>query len=153
MIEININISGDLEGLTCSTRDIYELINLLIEVEPKLEKKILNRDVNVKFISKSDIAELNSRFLNKNKPTNVLSFPSEGTERDNKLLGDIAICPEIIKTEAFDQNKDIKSHLSHIILHSLLHLTGFDHQDACEAEIMESLETMALKKIGIANPY
>ena len=152
-IESNISISGNLEDLSCSNKDIYKLINLLVEVEPDLENKILNRDVNIKFISRSDIKDLNTTFLNKNKPTNVLSFPSEELETDTSLLGDIAICPEIIKSEALAQNKDRQSHLTHIILHSLLHLAGFDHQDDHQAQKMESIEVMALKKIGIANPY
>ena len=152
-IKSNISISGNLEDLSCSNKDIYKLINLLVEVEPDLEKKIINRDVNIKFISESDITELNTTFLNKNKPTNVLSFPSEGLETDTPLLGDIAICPAIIKSEALAQNKDSQSHLTHIILHSLLHLAGFDHQDDYQAQKMESIEVIALEKIGIANPY
>ena len=152
-IESNISIIGDLEGLICTERTISELINLIIEVEPSLKKQILNRSVNIKFVSKSEIKELNSKFLNKDKPTNVLSFPSEGLDLDNQLLGDIAICPEIIRNEALTQEKENQNHLSHIILHSLLHLAGFDHEDGHSAIKMESLEVKVLRKIGIANPY
>ena len=81
------------------------------------------------------------------------SFPTQESNLDDELLGDIAICPEIIKSEAIDQNKENQSHLFHIILHSLLHLTGHDHSDDNSAEIMENIEVEALKKIGIANPY
>ena len=152
-IESNISIIGDLEGLICTERTISELINLIIEVEPSLKKQILNRSVNIKFVSKSEIKELNSKFLNKDKPTNVLSFPSEGLDLDNQLLGDIAICPEIIRNEALTQEKENQNHLSHIILHSLLHLAGYDHEDGHSAIKMESLEVKVLRKIGIANPY
>ena len=152
-IESNISIIGDLEGLICTERTISELINLIIEVEPSLKKQILNRSVNIKFVSKSEIKELNSKFLNKDKPTNVLSFPSEGLDLDNQLLGDIAICPEIIRSEASTQEKENQNHLSHIILHSLLHLAGYDHEDGHSAIKMESLEVKVLRKIGIANPY
>ena len=96
---------------------------------------------------------MNFRFLNKDRPTNVLSFPPQESSLDDELLGDIAICPEIIKSEANDQKKEKQNHLFHIILHSLLHLTGHYHLDDSSAEIMENIEVEALKKIGIANPY
>ena len=151
--ESNVFISGNLEGLSCSEKNVLKLIELLIEVEPSLEKQLKSRHVNLTFITKNEIKELNSKFLNKDKPTNVLSFPSTGLDFDERLLGDIAICPEIISNEADDQNKDRQNHLFHIILHSLLHLVGYDHQEDSSAEKMESIEIEALKKIGIANPY
>ena len=149
----NLFISGDLKGLSCSEESILELIELLIETEPKLEKKIESRPINLNFITKKEIQDLNSKFLNKDQPTNVLSFPSDGLDLSDELLGDIAICPEIISYEADDQNKDRQNHLTHIILHSLLHLAGYDHQEESSAELMESLEIKVLKKLGIANPY
>ena len=149
----NLFISGDLKGLSCSEESISELIELLIETEPKLEKKIKSRPINLNFITKKEIQDLNSKFLNKDQPTNVLSFPSDGLDLSDELLGDIAICPEIISYEADDQNKDRQNHLTHIILHSLLHLAGYDHQEESSAGLMESLEIKVLKKLGIANPY
>ena len=149
----NLFISGDLKGLSCSEESISELIELLIETEPKLEKKIESRPINLNFITKKEIQDLNSKFLNKDQPTNVLSFPSDGLDLSDELLGDIAICPEIIIYEADDQNKDRQNHLTHIILHSLLHLAGYDHQEESSAGLMESLEIKVLKKLGIANPY
>ena len=151
--ESNVFISGDLEGLSCSEKNVKELIELLVQAEPSLQKKLKSRHVNLTFITKNEIKELNSKFLNKDQPTNVLSFPSSGLDFEEQLLGDIAICPEIIINEADDQNKDQQNHLSHIILHSLLHLAGYDHQEDSSAEKMESLEIEALKKLGIANPY
>ena len=151
--ESNVFISGDLEGLSCSEKNVLELIELLVQAEPSLQKKLKSRHVNLTFISKNEIKELNSKFLKKDQPTNVLSFPSSGLDFEEQLLGDIAICPEIIINEADDQNKDRQNNLSHIILHSLLHLAGYDHQEDSSAEKMESLEIEALKKLGIANPY
>ena len=116
----NIFISGDLEGLSCTEEDISSLIQLLIGTEPSLESLFFKKSVNIRFISKPEMKELNFRFLNKDWPTNVLSFPPHETTLDDELLGDIAICPEIIKSEASDQNKEKQSHLFHIILHSLL---------------------------------
>ena len=149
----NIFISGDLEGLSCTEEDISGLIQLLIGTEPSLEGLFLKKSVNIRFLSKPEIKELNFRFLNKDMPTNVLSFPPKESTHDEELLGDIAICPEIISYEADDQNKDRQNHLFHIILHSLLHLAGYDHQEDTSAEKMETIEIEALKKLGIANPY
>ena len=151
--ESKVFISGNLEGLCCSEKNVLELIELLIAAEPSLENQLKSTHVNLTFITKNEIKELNSKFLNKDQPTNVLSFPSNELDFDERLLGDIAICPEIISNEADDQNKDRQNHLFHIILHSLLHLAGYDHQEDSSAEKMESIEIEALKKIGIANPY
>ena len=148
-----IFISGNLEGLSCTESSVSDLIEALLQVKPDLKKIFKDRPVNLSFISKKAIKELNSEFLKKGKPTNVLSFPSTGLSFNDEILGDIAICPEIIKKEAAIQNKVEQDHLSHLIIHSLLHLAGYDHQEAASAEQMESLEIRALKKIGIANPY
>lgn len=148
-----IFISGNLEGLSCTESSVSDLIEALLQVKPDLKKIFKDRPVNLSFISKKAIKELNSEFLKKDKPTNVLSFPSTGLSFSDEILGDIAICPEIIKKEAAIQNKEEQDHLSHLIIHSLLHLAGYDHQEATSAEQMESLEIRALKKIGIANPY
>ena len=148
-----IFISGNLEGLNCTEKSVSDLIKALLQVKPDLMKIFKDRPVNLSFISKKTIKELNSEFLKKDKPTNVLSFPSTGLSFGDEILGDIAICPEIIKKEAAIQNKEEQDHLSHLIIHSLLHLAGYDHQEADSAKQMESLEVKALKKLGIANPY
>ena len=148
-----IFISGNLEGLNCTEKSVSDLIKALLQVKPDLKKIFKDRPVNLSFISKEAIKELNSEFLKKDKPTNILSFPSTGLSFGDEILGDIAICPEIIKKEAAIQNKEEQDHLSHLIIHSLLHLAGYDHQEADSAKQMESLEVNALKKLGIANPY
>ena len=148
-----IFISGNLEGLRCTETSVSDLIKALLQVKPDLKEIFKDRPVNLSFFSKEAIKELNSEFLKKDKPTNILSFPSTGMSFGDEILGDIAICPEIIKKEAAIQNKEEQDHLSHLIIHSLLHLAGYDHQEADSAEQMESLEVKALKKLGIANPY
>ena len=148
-----IFISGNLEGLNCTETSVSDLIKALLQVKPDLKKIFKDRPVNLSFISKKTIKELSSEFLKKDEPTNVLSFPSTGLSFGDEILGDIAICPEIIKKEAAIQNKEEQDHLSHLIIHSLLHLAGYDHQEADSAKQMESLEVKALKKLGIANPY
>ena len=150
--ESDIYITGNLEGLPCSESNISRWIQSLLSTEESLEKLISKKVINFSFVSKIEIQELNRRFSNKDKPTNVLSFPSPLASKED-LLGDIAICPEIIKVEAHDQKKSEINHLTHIILHSVLHLAGFDHEEEDSAAKMELLEIKALQKIGIANPY
>ena len=148
-----VEISGEPSEIMCTQEEVMEWFECLREEYDDSLDNLENCKLNLAFLSKSEIQEINKTFAGKDKPTNVLSFPSEELEKDTPLLGDIAICPAIIKSEALAQNKDSQSHLTHIILHSLLHLAGFDHQDDHQAQKMESIEVIALKKIGIANPY
>ncbi len=108
------------------------------------------------------IQDLNKRFRNKDKPTNVLSFPNTEISPKNYkkmaadepiMLGDIVVAYGVVKEEAEEQEKSIKDHLTHMIVHGTLHLLGYDHMTEKEAENMESLEISLLKKYGIANPY
>ena len=92
---------------------------------------------------------LNHQYRGKNKPTNVLSFP--GNEAGE--LGDIVLAYETIKREAAEQNKSFRAHTAHMIVHGVLHLQGFDHEEDADAEKMERKEIAILKELGFANPY
>ncbi len=97
------------------------------------------------------LQELNRRFRGQDKPTNVLSFPSGGGDAD--FLGDIAIAFETCRREAEMEGMSFRDHAAHLIVHGLLHLAGYDHEEDEEAERMESLETEILARLGIADPY
>lgn len=103
------------------------------------------------------IHDLNARFRDQHKPTNVLSFPNDDEEPDPETgalyLGDIAISYETVLREAAETNKSLQDHLTHMIVHGILHLAGFDHEDDAEAEEMESLEVDILTGFGISDPY
>jgi probable rRNA maturation factor len=91
-------------------------------------------------------------------PTNVLAFPGwePGTWVPTEapvLLGDVVLSMETIAREAAEQDKPFADHLRHLVVHGVLHLLGFDHLDAAEAEAMESLERLILSELGIADPY
>jgi probable rRNA maturation factor len=94
------------------------------------------------------LRDLNQRFRNIDKPTNVLSFPA-----DEGYLGDIAIALETTRREAKEQEKSVSAHLSHLVVHGVLHLLGHDHEVPAQAEAMEALERLALARLGIADPY
>lgn len=91
---------------------------------------------------------LNRDFRGKDKPTNVLSFPSTGN-----YAGDIAIAYGVSKRQAKDAGKAFAGHAAHLVVHGVLHLAGYDHDRAKDARIMEPLEVAILKRLGVADPY
>ncbi|NOQ90854.1 MAG: rRNA maturation RNase YbeY [Gammaproteobacteria bacterium] len=101
-----------------------------------------------------EIRELNKQYRDKDKPTNVLSFPMQSPEEvDVCLLGDIVLCAPVIRQEAEQQAKSELSHWAHMVVHGMLHLQGYDHIENDEAEEMEQLEMNVLKQLGFDDPY
>lgn len=103
------------------------------------------------------LRDLNRTWRGQDKPTNVLSFaagedapPAPGAPL---LLGDVVLGFETVAAEAAQQEKPLAHHLAHLVIHGVLHLLGFDHQEAAEAARMEALETRILAGIGIPDPY
>jgi len=92
---------------------------------------------------------LNARDRNKDKPTNVLSYPSG----ERGFLGDVVLARQTVSREAKAQGKTLADHLCHLVVHGTLHLMGYDHEDDAEAERMEMLERRILKRLAIADPY
>lgn len=95
------------------------------------------------------IQEINHQFRSKNKPTNVLSFPSD----EPGELGDLLLAYETIAREAQAQGKTIKAHTMHMLVHGVLHLLGYDHETETQAQQMEVIEISLLSQLGIENPY
>lgn len=125
------------------------------ELQPLYNKK-LTGEVSLVFTNDLHIQELNAQWRNKNKATNVLSFPSKNLiigEAPFKIWGDIIFAYETIENEALTQNKLFVDHFSHIFIHGLLHLLGFNHKKENEAEQMENLECKILNILNIKNPY
>ncbi|MEX2647757.1 MAG: rRNA maturation RNase YbeY [Alphaproteobacteria bacterium] len=105
----------------------------------------------------SEVRALNRRFRAVDKPTNVLAFPaSDGPAPPAgapRPLGDVTLAYETVAAEARDQGKPIADHLSHLVVHGVLHLLGYDHAADADAEHMESLEVAVLAGLGIEDPY
>jgi len=100
------------------------------------------------------ITVLNSDFREKDAATNVLSWPASDTPpMDGGELGDIAIAYETCVREAADKGISVHHHVTHLLIHGILHLLGYDHISDAEAEEMEALEIKALAKLDISNPY
>jgi probable rRNA maturation factor len=100
---------------------------------------------------------LNRAYRGKDKPTNVLSFAALDADRPKAampwLRGDVVLASGVVAREAKAQHKSLKHHLSHLAVHGVLHLLGYDHEQDRDAEAMEALEIAALAGMGIANPY
>ncbi len=110
--------------------------------------------LTLRIVEKDEIQQLNRRYRQIARPTNVLSFPSSfPPELNIPYLGDIALCAEIVNTEARQQRKTRRAHWAHMIVHGVLHLRGYDHCENSQAAEMEDTEKMLLNLLGFANPY
>ncbi len=111
-------------------------------------------EICIKIIDTTESQKLNNTYRGKNKPTNVLSFPSEFPDFvESSHLGDLAISAPIVEQEAQAQNKHVIDHWAHLTIHGCLHLLGYDHIEDTEADKMEALEIELLAELGIGNPY
>lgn len=114
-------------------------------------------EVAVLLTDAGDMRRINRDYRQRDKATNVLSFPGgelSGLPADAALLlGDMVLCPEVIAREAREQNKPLARHWCHLCVHGALHLAGYDHVEAAEAERMESVERRLLAGFGIPDPY
>jgi len=107
--------------------------------------------LTLRFVNAAEGKKLNLAFRNKDYATNVLTFPYELSKQS--LVADIIFCLPVIQKEAKEQNKALKAHLAHLIVHGCLHAQGYDHELDKDAKNMESLEIQLLKTLGFANPY
>lgn len=135
-------------------------LEAVIQVVPELDNERLT--ASLLFTSDGEIQELNRQWRTKDKPTNVLSFPMMTREtllrlaQDGapEMLGDLALACETCTREAAEKGISVEMHATHLIIHGLLHLAGYDHETSdADAEAMEALETKALALIGIPDPY
>ena len=120
-------------------------------------------EVSVRLTSDDEVHMLNLRYRGKDRPTNVLSFPmvqpdlietvSQNSDDGELLLGDIVLAHGVCAAEAQAKGLPLDAHATHLIVHGLLHLLGYDHQGSAEAEHMESLERDVLARLELHDPY
>jgi probable rRNA maturation factor len=113
-------------------------------------------EISLVFTNDAEIREINAEWRDKDKATNVLSFPAFPLEpggMPGPMLGDIVIARETVEREAIDLEKTFDDHLTHLMVHGFLHLFGYDHMETEEAEEMELLETRILASLGLSDPY
>lgn len=123
----------------------------------------LPAEVSIVLSDDAHIQTLNAQYRHKDKPTNVLSFPQfeEWAAFDSVIrqgaeqvpLGDIVLAFETLAREAKENQRSLKEHLTHLLIHGFLHLCGYDHEACDEAEAMEALEIALLAHFDIQNPY
>ncbi|TFW12000.1 rRNA maturation RNase YbeY [Brevundimonas intermedia] len=123
----------------------------IVERAARVAQGTVEGNIVVLLTDDDAVRELNARFRDKDKPTNVLSFPAP--ENAAPHLGDIVLAYGVCATEAEAQGKTLADHLSHLVVHGVLHLLGRDHEDDAEAEEMEAEEREILAQIGVADPY
>ncbi|MCC7219763.1 MAG: rRNA maturation RNase YbeY [Candidatus Contendobacter sp.] len=110
-------------------------------------------EITVRIVNEVESTALNETYRHKQGPTNVLSFPFEAPpEVESSLLGDIVICAPVVLREAVSQGKSPAAHWAHLVIHGVLHLLGYDH-DELQADAMESLEIRILAGLGYPDPY
>ena len=109
--------------------------------------------VDLLLTSDAEMQVLNRTWRDRDKPTDVLSFPSDDDAFETGFLGDIALGYGVMTADATSMSKSFNAHFSHLLIHGYLHLLGFDHQEPGEAEEMETLETKILAELGYSDPY
>lgn len=108
----------------------------------------------IRIVNEEESRHLNHIYRGRESATNVLSFPFDappGITLD--YLGDLVICASVVAREAAGQNKALQAHWAHIVVHGVLHLRGFDHQNDTEADIMEEMERNILRRLNFSDPY
>lgn len=123
-------------------------------VEARLEARP-DAELSVTLSHDGRVRELNAEWRAKNRATNVLTFPAFEPDEmaDAPMLGDIILAFETVAREARDEGKALADHVSHLVIHGVLHLFGSDHLDDETADEMEAIETRALARLGVADPY
>ena len=118
-----------------------------------LQESYNRLEQTIRIVGEAESRELNSRYRGKASATNVLAFPGDNELLDYDCLGDLVICAPIVAAEAALQNKRVEAHWAHLVVHGMLHLQGFDHQNEVDTRQMEALEIKILDTLGYNNPY
>lgn len=107
-------------------------------------------DVTIRIVDEKEGQCLNRDYRSKDYATNVLTFVYELAPA---CLGDIVLCAPVVSREASEQGKDLESHYAHMIIHGMLHLQGYDHEEEAGAQAMEAVETHIMRRLGYTDPY
>lgn len=120
-----------------------------------LQADVRHAQISVLLVDAEEGQSLNRDYRGKDYPTNVLSFAlNEGeTLPGMPLFGDLVLCAPVVAHEAQAQGKTLHAHYAHLVVHGMLHLQGFDHENDADADAMEALETRILRGLGITDPY
>ena len=112
-------------------------------------------ELSVVLADDDTIRALNRDYRHQDKPTNVLAFPAAQAAAGSQppILGDVILSYGVVSGEAAEQDKSLRAHVQHLVVHGLLHLLGYDHHTAEDAQAMEGLEVDILRQLNVADPY
>ena len=164
MILVEADVSEEWDSSTDWAALAREAVRAAVErsAHRALADAPLGLEVSVKFTSDEEVRSLNAAWRGKDKATNVLSFPMAEAEmlaqiagsEGELLLGDIVLAIGVCAAEAAEKGVGMREHAAHLVVHGMLHLLGYDHEEGDEqAESMEAVERSALAGLGIADPY
>jgi probable rRNA maturation factor len=152
-LEIDLTVEA---GAWPEEAELYRLVERAVEVTFAEMGAKGASELSIVFSDDAHIRALNAGWRGKDKPTNVLSFPAFPPSRDGAMppmLGDIVLASETVARESALENKPLQHHITHLVIHGLLHLLGHDHETDAEAGEMEGLERAALARLAIPDPY
>lgn len=148
------NVIVDLQVVSENTENLPSLEDFQRWATLAVRASEVEPEITVRIVDEEESQTLNRTYRNKDKSTNVLSFPFECPEEVVlPLLGDLIICRQVVEKEAKEQDKPLMAHWAHMTVHGCLHLLGYDHIEDDEAEEMESLEAEIMQSLGFIDPY
>lgn len=162
MLELHLSLSGVRAGIPAKSRFAHWLSTAFAlagqqKARPRL-RFAQHPELSLRLVGRAEGQQFNVQYRAKDYATNVLSFPFElppGLPKSfpREYLGDLIVCAPVIEAEALEQGKTLVAHYAHMSVHGLLHLLGWDHEQADAAEAMEALEVKILAELGFADPY
>jgi probable rRNA maturation factor len=148
-VSLIISLDGGIDIEKPLNNKLNEVVSTILDQE-----KMSDCVINLRLLNDKEMKKLNMQFRQKDKTTNVLSFPNDDISvKQTKNIGDIAISVEYVKAEAKKEGKTFDDHIIHMLAHGVYHILGYDHENNENAVIMENKEIQTLKKINISNPY
>jgi probable rRNA maturation factor len=157
-LDVTVQFATRRTGVPHAT-SLAKWANLAFDVSQS--RKPPSMPLTIRIVGVAESRVLNRTWRGKDKPTNVLSFPADSSvelpaaarSEEQLPLGDLAICAPVVAREAREQGKDPRAHWAHMVVHGVLHLLGYDHENDRDADVMESREVKILAEFGYANPY
>lgn len=166
MIDVDLTIGLEWGNCDFGQVEVEKAVDVAVRFAalPELADPTVPVSVSIKLSDNAEVHALNREWRDKDKPTNVLSFPMlddeeldaliEGRyEAPEIMLGDIILAFGICEAEAAERGIPVAHHATHLVVHGMLHLLGYDHIEDEEADAMEALEVKALASLGLHNPY
>ena len=145
-LKLDLQNDDGFDGLPAAT-------NLRRWIEAALQRPYAALEQTLRIVGEAESRELNRRYRGKDTATNVLAFAADADYLDYDCLGDLVICAPLVAAEAAAQGKSEEAHWAHLVVHGMLHLQGYDHQQPAAARAMERLEIKILDTLGYTNPY